>query len=69
MKFKESISNLIDNHILFTYMIVKNNILRNTIKMIAQTNKHNDKLFFGKKVEDVLKSIYSQSNEVINTSV
>lgn len=69
MKFKESISNLIDSHILFTYMIVKNNILRNTIKMIAQTNKHNDKLFFGKKVEDVLKSIYSQSNEVINTSV
>lgn len=69
MKFKESISNLIDSHILFTYMIVKNNIIRSTIKMIAKSNKHNDKLFFGKKVEDVLQSIYNQSNEVIATSV
>ena len=69
MKFKESISNLIDSHILFTYMIVKNNMLRNTIKMIAQANKHNNKLFFGEKVEDVLKSICNQTNEVINSSV
>jgi hypothetical protein len=69
MKFKESISNLIDKNVLFTYMIVRNNIMRNTIKIIAKSNKHNDKLFFGKKVEDVLQSIYNQSNEVIATSV
>jgi hemerythrin-like domain-containing protein len=79
-KFKDSIEHLIEENVLLTYMIAKNGTFRNTIKMIAASEikekqrrqkKLNQevcdgsKLLFGKTVDAVLQTLYSQTKEAV----
>ena len=71
-KFKDSIEHLIEENVLLTYMIAKNGTFRNTIKMIAasemrqkQKDISDSKLLFGKTVDAVLQTLYSQTKEAV----